>query len=51
MLFHRQKTKWVVFLYTDKENVDVSNIAKNYGGGGHRSAAGFSAKKFPFWEE
>jgi len=51
VLFYKQKVKWVVFLYTDKESVDVSSIAKNYGGGGHRSAAGFSTKKFPFWDE
>ena len=49
-LFHRQKVKWSVFMYTDKEYVDVSSIAREYGGGGHRSAAGFSIKIFPFWD-
>jgi oligoribonuclease NrnB/cAMP/cGMP phosphodiesterase (DHH superfamily) len=48
ILFHRQKTKWVVSLYTDKEYVDVSTIAKKYGGGGHKSAAGFATKDLPF---
>lgn len=48
ILFYRQKNKWVVSLYTDKITVDVSAIAKEYGGGGHRSAAGFAAKKLPF---
>jgi len=31
--------KWFVSLYSDK--VDVSEIAKKYGGGGHKGAAGF----------
>jgi oligoribonuclease NrnB/cAMP/cGMP phosphodiesterase (DHH superfamily) len=31
--------KWVVSLYS--KTVDVSEIAKSYGGGGHRGAAGF----------
>jgi oligoribonuclease NrnB/cAMP/cGMP phosphodiesterase (DHH superfamily) len=38
--------KWIVGLYS--ENVDVSVIAKKYGGGGHRGAAGFTADKLPF---
>lgn len=33
-----------VSLYTTKEHLDVSAIAKKYGGGGHKKAAGFSAK-------
>ena len=33
--------KWVVSLYTTKINIDVSKIAKLYGGGGHKGAAGF----------
>lgn len=32
-------TKWTVSLYSDE--VDVSEIAKRYGGGGHAGAAGF----------
>ena len=30
-----------VSLYTDRNDVDVSEIAKAYGGGGHKKAAGF----------
>lgn len=38
---------WSVSLYTDKEGVDVSQIAKRYGGGGHRQAAGFQCQVLP----
>jgi len=31
--------KWIVGLYSEK--IDVSKIAKKYGGGGHKGAAGF----------
>lgn len=34
---------WSYSLYSD--TVDVSEIAKKYGGGGHKGAAGFSSKK------
>lgn len=33
-----------VSLYTDNEGVDVSQIAKSLGGGGHKQAAGFQCK-------
>ena len=33
--------KWNWSLYNDNENVDCSNICKQYGGGGHKGAAGF----------
>lgn len=33
--------KWTVSLYSDKPNVDCSSIAKIFGGGGHKGAAGF----------
>jgi oligoribonuclease NrnB/cAMP/cGMP phosphodiesterase (DHH superfamily) len=32
---------WRVSLYTKNESIDVSEIAKKYGGGGHKQAAGF----------
>jgi len=34
-------TKWKVSLYSTKDSVDVSEIAKEHGGGGHKGAAGF----------
>jgi len=37
---------WTVGLYSEK--VDVSEIAKRYGGGGHRGAAGFVCDELPF---
>ncbi len=39
---------WSVSLYTEKQNIDVSKIAQEYGGGGHRLAAGFSCLSLPF---
>jgi oligoribonuclease NrnB/cAMP/cGMP phosphodiesterase (DHH superfamily) len=39
---------WKVGLYTDRENIDVGQIAKQYGGGGHKGAAGFYCRELPF---
>lgn len=39
---------WTVSLYTDKPEVDCSELAKKYGGGGHRGAAGMTLKELPF---
>lgn len=38
--------QWTVSLYA--ETVDVGEIAKGYGGGGHRGAAGFQCKELPW---
>lgn len=48
LTFGWRKGQWTVSLYTDKSNIDVSVIAKNRGGGGHKGAAGFQAKELPF---
>ena len=39
--------QWTVSLYT-KKDIDCSEIAKKYGGGGHKKAAGFQCEKLPF---
>lgn len=39
---------WKFTLYTTKEDINVGEIAKTLGGGGHRLAAGFDAKEIPF---
>lgn len=39
--FHYANGKWNFSLYNDNGLVDVSVIAKQYGGGGHKGAAGF----------
>ena len=41
MPFQFNGEKWRVSLYTTKENIDCSVIAKSMGGGGHKDAAGF----------
>lgn len=38
---------WTFSLYTTKNEVDCSVIAKNKGGGGHKKAAGFQLKELP----
>lgn len=38
--------KWIVSLYS--KTVDVSEIAKKHGGGGHKGASGFQCKELPF---
>lgn len=40
--------RWTVSLYTKKKEIDVSEFAKKYGGGGHRQAAGFQCDTLPF---
>jgi oligoribonuclease NrnB/cAMP/cGMP phosphodiesterase (DHH superfamily) len=42
--------KRVFSLRSTDEGVDVAEIAKKYGGGGHRNAAGFTVKKPPVLE-
>jgi hypothetical protein len=49
--FAYHKDKWIVSLFTTRNDVDCSLIASQWGGGGHRKAAGFSVtdirKVFP----
>ncbi|MDH5541954.1 MAG: DHHA1 domain-containing protein [Nitrospinota bacterium] len=40
--------KYSVSLYTTDPDIDVSEIAAKYGGGGHRGAAGFICAELPF---
>ncbi|MBQ9271791.1 MAG: hypothetical protein IJ218_05975 [Alphaproteobacteria bacterium] len=41
--FMNKKNKWNLTFYTYKNNVDVSKIAAEFGGGGHAKAAGASS--------
>jgi uncharacterized protein len=40
--------KWTVGLMANNDYVDVGEIAKGYGGGGHRGASGFQCVDLPF---
>ena len=40
--FHSTGKKWVFSLYNDNGELDVSQICKQFGGGGHKGAAGFT---------
>ena len=48
LTFGWRHEQWTVSLYSDKDNVDVSVIAKKYNGGGHKRAAGFQCDVLPF---
>jgi oligoribonuclease NrnB/cAMP/cGMP phosphodiesterase (DHH superfamily) len=39
---------WTVSVYSTNSEIDCSAIAKKYGGGGHKGAAGFQCKELPF---
>lgn len=39
--------QWAIGLYS--ETIDVGEIARKYGGGGHKGAAGFVSKGIPVW--
>lgn len=41
MTFGFKKGQWTVSLYSDRDDIDVSKIAKKHGGGGHKGASGF----------
>ena len=44
LVFRYDATHWKVSLYTTHDSIDVSQIAKQFGGGGHAKAAGFQVK-------
>lgn len=46
--FGWRKDRWIVSLYTDKKDIDVSEVAVRHGGGGHAQAAGFPCATLPF---
>lgn len=46
MPYYHDGTMFTVSLYSEK--VDVSEIAKQYGGGGHKGASGFQCVQLPF---
>jgi oligoribonuclease NrnB/cAMP/cGMP phosphodiesterase (DHH superfamily) len=48
LLFVRKKGQWTISMYSTQDSVDVSVIAKNHGGGGHKGASGFQCKELPF---
>lgn len=46
--FGRLNKRWVVSLYTTKDNIDCGAVALSYKGGGHKKAAGFTCDELPF---
>lgn len=47
MPFYFNGTNWIISIYSTKDEIDCSTIAKNLGGGGHKGAAGFTRKVLP----
>ena len=47
IIFGYNNFKWSISLYSEKDNIDVSKLAKKYGGGGHKGASGFQLKEKP----
>jgi oligoribonuclease NrnB/cAMP/cGMP phosphodiesterase (DHH superfamily) len=41
--------RYVVSLYAANHEIDVADIAKRFGGGGHRGASGFTCRTLPEW--
>ena len=48
LVFRYDGSGYSYSLYSDKPGIDVSVIAKKYGGGGHKGAAGFASNKLLF---
>jgi uncharacterized protein len=42
------KGLWKVTMYTEKPDIDCSALARKFGGGGHKGAAGFECRDLPF---
>ncbi len=49
VVFSFRKTAWKVSLYSDKPDVHCGEVAKSFGGGGHKGAAGFFVPSLPAW--
>lgn len=47
MTFKYMGDKWVFGIYTDKEDINLTALAKLHGGGGHVKAAGFQYDNIP----
>lgn len=45
--FFYSGNKWTFSIYTTKDDIDCSALAKARGGGGHKKAAGFISEKLP----
>lgn len=43
-----KQKKWIISFYSDKENINCTEIAKQFGGGGHRGASGAQINEIDF---
>ena len=47
VVWHKKSSNYLFSIYSVKENVDCAKICQEFGGGGHKGAAGFTCKFFP----
>lgn len=47
VVWHKKVSNYLFSIYSVKENVDCAKLCQEFGGGGHKGAAGFSCKFFP----
>jgi len=45
--FEYNGDKWIIGLFTTRDDIDCSELAKKFGGGGHKQAAGFTLSYMP----
>lgn len=48
LTFVRRPKHWKCSMYTTKDDIDCSVVARSFGGGGHQKAAGFICDSLPF---
>lgn len=51
LLYYFDGTKYCYSIYSTKTDIDVSEIAQHYGGGGHKSASGFFSDTLVFTKD
>ena len=51
MPYYFNGRQWVVSMYTEEENINLASIAQQFGGGGHKKAAGMVVDYLPFEKE
>ena len=46
--FYFNGERWTYSMFSNKDHIDCSEVAKSYGGGGHKGAAGWTSDKLLF---
>jgi len=51
MPYYFNGRQWVVSMYTERDDINLASIAQQFGGGGHKKAAGMVVDYLPFEKE